>query len=614
MQRLWLVRLYVSIIVSIRGAWAIKTQTSGTDDVPVAPKVSRISQTFKYDEATHEDGSHILPDYEATESIYQLKERCAILLPTPQPTARSSLRKRQDDAQVAALSSQIQSLSQSATQVLSSVSSSASSFISQAQSQASLQISQTVSSASSAVSSVISSANFQISQSLSSMSSRISSNLASAQSSASSAISSAELVASQFAASQIQAARESISDDTNNTPTSAATRQGHSVSISEASLAIIITVSVIGSASLATVVSYLVLRYRRKRMQSPEEKPVNDRQRSRENLIAVRGSRDFPSPRFPRFGAGALSPMSFKLPKLSPSVQAKKNLRGEEKKIGLAVSDYSHERSAQNRSSENTEDDQKSIVANSTSQLQKNSGLSKATSVRIIRIGSGDSKGVSNPEAQYQTKNEIPRRPVATEKQENLKEGDQGLARSGSQSSRLSRKLVKEPPKATEPLPPTRLGEKSLERGYRDSEMADRRVTMQSTMTTQNPLQFRDSSDIESSTASPLNDRATMMTPLRNTNTASLRMSRPENPPNLPYSSSYGVESWVSSQPRPKYAGARFVTFPRAPSQGPPRESMLNRPRPTKDSNAVRLRREEENRQRELAEMRSMGGRGRGLL
>lgn len=142
----------------------------------------------------------------------------------PRPTATPSLRKRQDDGQIQALSAQLQSLSQSATQAISSVSSSASSMLSlisqsaqsvrqsadqatqsanQAADQANRELSQTRSSASSAVSAANARASDQLSQSLVSMSSRISS----AQSSASNAISSARVAASQFAASQIQAAQ-----------------------------------------------------------------------------------------------------------------------------------------------------------------------------------------------------------------------------------------------------------------------------------------------------------------------------------------------------------------------------------------------------------------------
>ncbi|KAK5631261.1 hypothetical protein RRF57_006975 [Xylaria bambusicola] len=146
----------------------------------------------------------------------------------PGLTTTPSLQERQDDGQIQALSSQLQSLSQSATQAISSVSSSASSMLSlisqsaqsvrqsadqatqsanQAADQADRELSQTRSSASSAVSAANARASDQISQSLASMSSRISANQASAESSASVAISSARVAASQFAASQIEAAQ-----------------------------------------------------------------------------------------------------------------------------------------------------------------------------------------------------------------------------------------------------------------------------------------------------------------------------------------------------------------------------------------------------------------------
>jgi len=237
MQKSWLLRYPLLILLANSEALAYgleaKVAAGGAFSVAIENPTLRkpsldeavISETIEV-----RTGPNGLPG-RVTDATGMPREREAPVLPTPRPTI-TPLQGRQDDGQIQALSAELQSLSQSATQAISSVSSSASSVISQisqsaqsvrqsadqavqsanqAADQANRQLTQTQSSASSAVSAANARASEQLSQSLSSMSSRISSNLASAQSSASSAISSAQVVASQFAASQIQAAKAEAS-------------------------------------------------------------------------------------------------------------------------------------------------------------------------------------------------------------------------------------------------------------------------------------------------------------------------------------------------------------------------------------------------------------------
>jgi hypothetical protein len=237
MQKSWLLRYPLLILLANREASAYGPEAKGAAGGAFSVAIENPTlRTPSSDKAVISETIEVRTGPNGrpggvTDAISMPREREAPVLPTPQPTI-APLQGRQDDGQIQALSAQLQSLSQSATQAISSVSSSASSAISQisqsaqsvrqsadqavqsanqAANQANRQLTQTQSSASSAVSAANSRASDQLSQSLSSMSSRISANLASAQSSASSAISSAQVVASQFAASQIQAAKAEAS-------------------------------------------------------------------------------------------------------------------------------------------------------------------------------------------------------------------------------------------------------------------------------------------------------------------------------------------------------------------------------------------------------------------
>ncbi|TRX92865.1 hypothetical protein FHL15_006271 [Xylaria flabelliformis] len=533
-------------------------------------------------------------------------EREAAALRIPRPTAIPSLQKRQEDGQIQALSAQLQSLSQSATGAISSVSSSASSILSQmsqsaqsvrqsadqviqsanqAADQANRQLSQTASSASSAVSAADARASSQISQSLASMSSRFSTSLASAQSSASDAVSSARVAASQFAASQIQAAAASgVRGDT-----TSPVEQTRSSSVSATTLAIIIVVSIVGTAILSTVATYLLLRYRRKKRATRGEKALADNERS----IAVRGS---PSPRFPRFGGGSGSTVDeFKLPRLSPLLRSKKAEQEARDNSGSAASGYSdQEESISSKQDEIDLDDAQPF------RLQKDNGVSSATTVRLIRVGSEKGKARSSIDIQPTIPEPTPPLPMVAIPYQSLKPTlistqNQPTTQSPSQAETI----ITQPPKSKEP--PTeerRVSTRST--GTSDTEKPGWRPSIRPsvrlTATDPNRFRFRDSSDLESGEPTPTNPTTRLSS---NPNTLSLRTPRTSNPPGQ-----MNRRDFRRTAPpgQPKNGKGTFATFPRIRNE-PPRESMMNRGRPRLENRPVRLRGDEERRLRDLAYM-----------
>ncbi|KAI1802574.1 hypothetical protein F4811DRAFT_528604 [Daldinia bambusicola] len=559
------------------------------------------------------------------------KEQAAPALTTPQPTPPPQ--KRQDDGQIQALSQQLRSLSESATRAISSVSSSASSAMSlvsqSAQSvrqsadqavrsanqnadEANRQLSQTQSSATSAVSAASARASDDISRSLSSMSSRISSNLASVQSSASSMISAAQAEASSsaaravnIAASRIQEARadaSGIRGDTNST-----VPQVQSNSISGTNLAVIVTVSVVGTAVLTAIAAYFIVNYRRKRRRERERlaTAVNYDESQYEKPIAVRGTTG--TPRFTPFGGGAGYPMDkFKLSDLSLSPFLRKKTNEESPgEIGFAKSIYSNN------------DDRASVngdvygVSPTSFRLQKDNSIKSATSVRLIRVGSNNNKGKEKAKEEDQKAllspilspaPSLPRQTATTPRAP-------VVVSTPPQSQPFSPVSPTSPASPvgsdiTEPLP-------AATRSVRNSEPAEEPILSPAipatTMTSQNRLRFRDSSEVESAEPSPVNWRlstartAAATNLMRNTNTSSLRMTT---------TSVGGSDSGQSPPRRPKNAGASFATFPKV-RNGPPRgsaaEAILNRSRTGINGVTARLREEAERQQRELLEA---GGNG----
>ncbi|KAI1388874.1 uncharacterized protein F4822DRAFT_429491 [Hypoxylon trugodes] len=541
------------------------------------------------------------------------REQAAPTLRIPEPTTPPQ--KRQDDGQVQALSSQLQSLSQSATQALSSVSSSASSAMSlvsqSAQSvrqsadqavrsanqnadDANRQLSQTRSSASSAVSAATARASDDLSRSLSSMSSRISSNLASAQSSASNAVSSAKAEASSsaanavnIAASQIQEARADASGVRGDANSIVTQVQGNSISATN--VAIIVTASVIGTAILTTIVSCFIVRYRRKKKYTREELATaintnNEKQYERpfEKPIAVRGTPN--SPRFTPGGGGTGYPMDkFKLPDLtlSPFLRKKTGTEASPSDIGFARSSNSPKGAVTSAPAPNTNDVYG--VSPTSFRLQKENSIKSATSVRLIRVGSSnkgktkavedDQRALLSPIASPALPTPVP--PVSTAPAAVvIPPQPQPRVQSIPPQSLVEIQIAEPVPIATRSTRNTEPEELTIEPRKRSG-----------TMTSQQRLRFRDSSDVESAEPSPATSSLTSM---RNTNTASLR------------------NGGVSPPRRPKNAGASFATFPRV-RDGPPRgsaaEAIMNRSRAGLSGVTARLREEAERRRRETLEM-----------
>ncbi|GAW13192.1 hypothetical protein ANO14919_025720 [Xylariales sp. No.14919] len=524
-------------------------------------------------------------------------KREALVLRTPRPTATPSLQKRQDDGQIQALSAQLQSLSQSATQAISSVSSSASSALSQmsqsaqsadqaaqsanqAADQASRELSQTQSSASSAVSAANARASDQLSQSLASMSSRISVNLASAQSSASNAISSARVAASQFAASQIQAVQAGTGGST--AITNSPVNQAPSNSVSASNVAIITTVSIVGTAILSTVSSCFLLRYRRRKRSSRGEEAQGGREKKNGKPLAVRGS---PSPRFPRFDGSSKSPVNdFRLPKLSPLVRSKKAQREAQNILGSAASDYTDQgENKDSRQLTSNVDGKKPLAF----RLQKDNVVSSATTVRLIRVGSEKRKSGPPMDVRETATEPVPPIPMITALDQTPKMTPAFVSNQPTtQFASATNTVITPPPKAKEP--PSE-GRRISVRSTRisDAETSDPRPLMRLTTTAQNRFRFRDSSDMESGEPTPTN--LDISSPLPNSNTPSLPTQRSTNLPQA--NNSTGGFNWAASG-RPKNAAGTFATFPRIRNE-PARESMMNRGRPNLSGRAVRLRGEE---------------------
>ncbi|KAI5928278.1 hypothetical protein F4810DRAFT_186558 [Camillea tinctor] len=515
------------------------------------------------------------------------RERALPVIGTPTPTSPPV--KRQDDGQIQALSEQLRSVSESATQAISSVSSSASSAISQvsqsAQSvrqsadQAVQSANQNADNANRQLSQTQSSASSAISASLASMSSRISSNLASAQSSASSQISVAQAEASRSAASAIDIASSQIQEaraDASGIRGDATSfvQQVQSNSVSGTNVAIIVTVAVVGTAFISTLISCLVLRYRRKKKGRREGEAAirNTPEKLDEKPVAFRGSL-LSTPRFTPFGGGSGYPMDkLKLPNLSPLIKRKK-VGGEDNAVGLATSDYN--------ANTNNRDSNKDVygVSDASFRLQKPNGVQKAKSVRLIRVGSGKGKATEEDEQALIERVPSPPALVSEEPQADL-EPQPARPRESPVSppdlvpSESTKSVVPSPEIIQAPTMPQPAAEPSR-RSMFSVRNSVTRPPVRSTLTSQQRLRFRDSSDIESAEPTPLGWQPSLAAPvgntttsMRNTNTASLRINNND--------STQGLR-------RPKNAGASFATFPRV-RNGPANESVVNRPRPPRAS------------------------------
>lgn len=414
--------------------------------------------------------------------------------------------------------------------------------------------------------------------------------------------------------------------------------------MSSTNVAIIVASAVVGTAILSTVVSCFVLRYRRKKSRDREGLAsainISNEKMSYEKPIAVRGTPPDPTPRSPRFtpfGGGTGYPMDkFKLPDmtLSPFLRKKTNEDGQSE-IGFAKSEYNAPGPGTKASPSNSDVygvsptsfrlQKEENTAESNFRLQKDTSVKSATSVRLIRVGS--TKGKEDPKALLSpTAPPPPRVPVPIQTQAATAQAVPVTVVAPSQPGPRSQspELVL-PADASPPLAspaPVAIATRSMRASEPEPEPESPAPTpnpprdpnpnpypnipvarnRSGTMTSQQRLRFRDSSDVESAEPSPaIFARSATTTSMRNTNTASLRTTSPNS----------GSDSSSSSSPpplrRPKNAGpASFATFPRL-RNGPPRgsaaEAIMNRNRGGLGGVAARLREEAERRKRETGDM-----------
>ncbi|RYO89662.1 hypothetical protein DL766_004074 [Monosporascus sp. MC13-8B] len=331
------------------------------------------------------------------DSHYDARNRAAPAIGIPQPTAASQKRQEandDNDEEVRALSSQLQSLSQSATQAISSVSSSASSAIS-LMSQASQSIRQSADQAVRSASQNADEASRQMSQTKSSaanavtsMSSRMSFERSSMQSSASSMVSAIQLQASASVAEardaarrQIESARASVSSAWAPAE-SEASSVGRSMagSISGTTVAIIVVATIIGSAIISALATYFFMRYRRNRQAPMQESNLKD---ADVGPAAARSTPD--TPRFTPWGGGTYPMDRMKLPDIGSVMKAKRTSGGSTNTIGLATS-------SNGSGGQGGDNGDVYGVSPSSFRLQKPNNIERATSVRLIRVGSGKAK------------------------------------------------------------------------------------------------------------------------------------------------------------------------------------------------------------------------------
>ncbi|KAI0439771.1 hypothetical protein F4803DRAFT_25593 [Xylaria telfairii] len=593
MQQNWILRYSLLIVAATGEALTYKHDTKSSIEVTssLLGQNPRVRDFVLHEAATPEvveqkTGYERLLEKTTDPTSIAVKRESPVLR-IPRPTATPSLGRRQDDGQIQALSAQLQSLSQSATQAISSVSSSASSILSQmsqsaqsvrqsadqirqsadqanqAADQASRQLSQTESSASSAVSAASARASDQISQSLVSMTSRISANLASVQSSASDAISSARVAASQFAASKIQAAQAA----TNGVGGGANSSVGQALpgSVSPAVLAVAIIVSIIGTAILSVLSTFLLLRYRRKKKPDREDNPPENNERTYEKPVAVRGTL---SPRFPRFSRGIRTTIDeFKLPSLSPLLRSMKARRETRNITSSAASGYTDEDEDEENMSSNRDASEDS-GGPSMFRLQKDAGVTSATAVRLIRVGSDKSRARSSMDIQQTITESIPPLPMVAVPYESLRRVPVPSHYEPTiQPSSQIDTTVTQPPKSREPV-------SARSTGNFDTGSPGWRPSVRLTTTDPNRFRFRDSSDLESGEPTP-----TKVDVSRSSSTSHIPSIRSSRTTSGPWPSNRGT----IPPGQPKNGRGTFATFPRIRTDlVKERESVMSRGRPNR--------------------------------
>lgn len=339
--------------------------------------------------------------------------------------------------------------------------------------------------------------------------------------------------------------------------------QVQSNSISGTNVAIIVAAAVVGTAILTTAASCLIVRYRRKKRRDREGlgAAINNNEKQYEKPMAVRGSIGSPSPRFTPFGGGTGYPMDkFKLPDLTLSPFLKRKTNAESpSEIGFARSSFNIRDVGRSPSSDVYG------VSPTSFRLQKDSSVKSATSVRLIRVGStakGKEKAREEDQKALLSPVLSPAPPLPTQTPSAPTEP----VAVGAPPVRQPQPVVPSPPAS--PVESIAAPPPAATRFIRNSEAREPDVDpvrRTATMSSQNRLRFRDSSDVESAEPSPAGWRlsaaraaAVMNNPMRNTNTASLRIA-----------SGVGVtaDGTQTSPPRrPKNAGASCTYYvPHAP-------------------------------------------------
>lgn len=202
--------------------------------------------------------------------------------------------------------------------------------------------------------------------------------------------------------------------------------------------------------------------------------------------------------------------------------------------------------------------------------LQKNNGVSSATTVRLIRVGSEKGKSSSSLNLREAAAEPMPPPPIATipsrsSQAEPIPIPMESVTKYTSQKDNAVSRLST----AQERLSEER--RMSVGSASSDVETPEWRPPMRLTTASQNRFVFRDSSDMESNESTP---------------TGVAVIAPPKTITSSQRTSSFNR---AASSGQPKNGAGTFATFPRT-RNGPTRESMINRGRPKPSQSTTRMR------------------------
>lgn len=334
--------------------------------------------------------------------------------------------------------------------------------------------------------------------------------------------------------------------------------------------------SIIGTAILSVLSTFLLLRYRRKKKSTPEDKAPEDNERTYEKPVAVRGSL---SPRFPRFGRGIRSTMDeFKLPSLSPLLRSMKARRETRDITGSAASGYTDEDEEEENMSSNRDASEDS-GGPSIFRLQKDAGVTSATAVRLIRVGSDKSRARSSMDIQQTITESIPPLPMVAVPYESLRRVPVPTHYEPTiqPSSQIDDTTITQPPKSRDPFPEERRVRARSTDNF-DTGTPGWRPSVRLTTTDPNRFRFRDSSDLESGEPTPTKPDVS-----RSSSTSHIPSMRSSRTTSGPWPTSRGT----IPPGQPKNGRGTFATFPRirtdlVKERESARESVMDRGRPNR--------------------------------